>query len=302
MLPKFQVLTNQVMWLLKCVLCGCRKSDLIQKGVRHAPKAEVRRCLECKLVFLLPRPNEKDLRHYYGELYRKEYNDSTIQERYRDDLDEGRIRVRRLLPYLRSEMSVLEIGCGSGAFLDAAFPYINEVRGVEQETAAKKWINKLGYDVVEDIGKIIREKRKFDLVVMFHFLEHIPNPLVFLKKISSLLKRKGTLIIEVPNIEDALISLYRIPEFLHFYYQKAHLYYFSRHTLKRLLEKSGFEASIDGVQRYDLSNHLRWMLTGKPGGQGYYDKFLSSPVHTTYADALIQSNLADTLWAVARRR
>ena len=112
----------------------------------------------------------------------------------------------------------------------------------------------------------------------------------------------GKLVVEVPNVDDALVSVYRVPAYVRFYYQKAHLYYFSRETLANTFALAGLEGSIEGVQRYDLSNHLRWMLTGEPGGQGYYDELLSPAVREAYADALIQSGHSDTLWGVAYRR
>jgi hypothetical protein len=107
-------------------------------------------------------------------------------------------------------------------------------------------------------------------------------------------------VIEVPNVDDALVVLYRVPRYLAFYYQKAHLYYFSRSTLARTLELAGLRAKVDGIQRYDLGNHLRWMLTGEPGGQGYYDQVLPPSVHAAYGEALVRAGHGDTLWAVAR--
>ena len=65
-------------------------------------------------------------------------------------------------------------------------------------------------------------------------------------------------------------------------------------------EQAGFAATIIGTQRYDLSNHLRWMLTGKPGGQSFYGDILSAPVNAAYAEALSRAGNSDTLWAVAR--
>jgi hypothetical protein len=67
-------------------------------------------------------------------------------------------------------------------------------------------------------------------------------------------------------------------------------------------QKAGFTAVIQGVQRYDLSDHLRWMLTGQPGGQRYYHQILAPSIQAAYADLLIRAGRADTLWAVAHRK
>jgi len=284
----------------KCMLCKSKDNTLVQVGVRHSPAIEVRRCMNCGLVFLWPCPEEKELNRYYKELYRDDYAEPPIQERYLTDLDEARIRVRRLLSLLKKDTRLLEVGCGSGAFLDAVRPYVAEVLGVEPDVATRKWVQRqIGISVKEQVGDITNSEKNFDLVALFHTLEHIPDPVFFLKKIIQLLKPEGKMIIEVPNIDDVLITVYHLPTYQQFYYQKAHLYYFSKDTLTIVLNQAGFDATIKGIQRYDLSNHICWMLTGKPGGQGYYNSILLPSLDAAYADSLIRSWHSDTLWAVS---
>lgn len=286
---------------VNCILCGSSKSKLVQVGVRHAPQLQVRRCDRCGLVFLWPRPTEEELNRYYSALYREDYAEPPVQERYRADMDEARIRVRRLLPFLQSNTRLLEIGCGSGAFLDAVRPYVADALGVEPDAASRDWIEgRMGFTVMERVADVLREAKPFDLVVLFHVLEHVLDPVRFLQSLSQLLRSNGRLVVEVPNVDDVLVAVYQISAYLHFYYQKAHLYYFSRDTLSMTLNQAGFDATIKGIQRYDLSNHIRWMLTGQPGGQGYYNDILLPSVHAAYADAFIRAGHSDTLWAIAQ--
>ncbi len=284
-----------------CVLCHCPESTLAQTGVRHAPQLQVHRCIDCGLVFLWPRPNEEEADRYYGELYREDYNEPPLHERYRADLDEARSRVRRLLPILQHNTRLLEVGCGSGAFLDSIRPYVAEVIGVEPDGASREWVTgQMRTCVVERVTDVLQQEKTFDLLALFHVLEHVPNPVPFLQSLSQLLRPEGRLVIEVPNVDDVLVGVYQIPAYLRFYYQKAHLYYFSKDTLTMVLNRAGFNPTIEGIQRYDLGNHIRWMLTGQPGGQGYYNDILSPSVHAAYADALIRAGYSDTLWAIAR--
>ena len=111
---------------------------------------------------------------------------------------------------------------------------------------------------------------KFDLIIHFFVLEHIADPLTFLKKLLSLLKKNGKIVFEVPNVDDPLHSIYRIKEFEKFYWSIAHPWYFSSHSLKFLLDKLDCKFEIEFDQRYDLSNHLTWLLEGKPGGMNKY--------------------------------
>jgi 2-polyprenyl-3-methyl-5-hydroxy-6-metoxy-1,4-benzoquinol methylase len=286
----------------KCKLCGAHESSLLQTGVRHSQETEARRCTTCGLVFLSPQPGEEELEYYYSTLYREDYQLTQVAERHKRDLDGAVLRVQRLLPRLTPETRLLEVGSGSGAFLDAVRPYVKEVVGVEPDSAARRWIEAtLGFEVREKIPADGSETEGFDVVVSFHVLEHVPAPVEFLAGVQNVLKPGGKFVVEVPNVDDVLVGVYQVPAYLQFYFQKAHLYYFSPKTLALALEKAGYQATISGIQRYDLSNHIRWMLSGKPGGQGYYGDILAPAVQAAYADALIASGHSDTLWAVARK-
>jgi len=279
-----------------CILCQNNESVLVKVGVRLNSNLEVRRCADCGLVFSWPRPTEKELERYYVGSYRSDSTKLSMYERYRIDLNEAHVRVGRLLPFLQSKSRLLEIGCGSGAFLGAVSPYVAEVWGLELDAEMRNWIKEqMGITVMQRLNDI--PQRYFDFVMLFHVLEHVREPVSFLQSLSQLLSPDGRLIVEVPNIDDVLVAVYRVPAYLHFYYQKAHLYYFSKDSLIRTFNQAGFDVVIEGIQRYDLSNHIRWMLTGQPGGQGYYKDIFSPSV---YADALIRAGHSDTLWAITK--
>jgi len=284
-----------------CVLCGSPRSISVLAGVRYASEAEVRRCADCGLVFPRPRPTAEELADYYAEPYRKEYNEPPMLERYRADLDEARARVRLLLPLLRPDSRLIEIGSGSGAFLEAVRPYVGEVTGVEPDAPSRDWIaGKLGLPAVDKVAALSRQGKTCDTMVLFHVLEHVLHPVEFLRSLSPLLEKRGRLVVEVPNVGDALVAVYAVPAYLSFYYQKAHLYYFSKVTLGKALKDAGFAGVIEHIQRYDLSNHFHWMLTGRPGGQGCYSDILSPSACAAYAEGLIRAGHSDTLWAVVQ--
>jgi len=142
---------------------------------------------------------------------------------------------------------------------------------------------------------------KFDIIMMFHVLEHLRHPAEYLHGLTNILTKEGRIFIEVPDVDDALISLYNIQAFKKFYFQKAHLYYFSKETLMKVCEKAGLTASVKGIQRYDFSNHIHWMITGKPGGQGLYKNIFSDSFRRQYNRILIENGYADTLWATAKK-
>jgi SAM-dependent methyltransferase len=143
---------------------------------------------------------------------------------------------------------------------------------------------------------------QFDRVFMFFLLEHIGDPVTFLHEVNRVLKPGGMLFIVVPNVDDALMKLYDIPAFKPFYFTPAHQYYYSRETLTRMLEKAGMNnVSLFPRQRYDLSNHMHWMMNGKPGGAGRYNAVFSKELLAEYGKNLEDHFLCDTLFAVVTK-
>ena len=71
--------------------------------------------------------------------------------------------------------------------------------------------------------KINFNGKKFDIIFLFHVLEHIQNPKNFLLEIKKHLKDSGTIYLEVPNIDDALYSIYNLKSYKEFYFRLPHV-------------------------------------------------------------------------------
>ena len=106
--------------------------------------------------------------------------------------------------------------------------------------------------------------KKFDVITMFHVLEHVPNQIKTLKILKTKLKNKGKIIIEVPHAEDFLILQDELKEFKDFIFWSEHLILHTYNSLKTILAKSGFKKiKIQYYQRYNFSNHLGWFFLKK---------------------------------------
>ena len=137
---------------------------------------------------------------------------------------------------------------------------------------------------------------------MFHVLEHILDPKAILSELTEMLADGGQIIVEVPNADDALLTLYQCEPFSNFTYWSCHLFLFTAKTLKMLFSQVNLKVNyIKQIQRYSLSNHLYWLANGKPGGHQKW-RFLNSPeLHAAYEKQLTAIGKCDTLLASVSR-
>jgi 2-polyprenyl-3-methyl-5-hydroxy-6-metoxy-1,4-benzoquinol methylase len=199
---------------------------------------------------------------------------------------------------LLKNKNILDFGCGWGAFLSNIKNY-KSLNGVELRQECIDHIkNKLKkIKISNDINYF---KKKFDIITMFHVLEHIPYQVDTLKILRSKLKNKGKIIIEIPHAEDFLILQDELKEFKKFTFWSEHLILHTYKSLKSILLKSGFKKiNIQYYQRYNFSNHLGWFLKRKPGGHKFYKKIVSDSLNSSYCENLKKLGQTDVLIAIA---
>jgi len=102
---------------------------------------------------------------------------------------------------------------------------------------------------------------------MLHVLKHIPDPKSIMSELSEMLPNDGQIIVEVPNADDALFTLYNNSVFSHFTYWSCHLFLYTAKTLQILFDQMKLNVNyIKQIQIYPLSNHLYWLANGSPAG------------------------------------
>jgi len=284
---------------MSCYLCGSTKCSRIHDNIRYDLPPRPFRCDQCGFVFLYPRMTPETEKEFYENTYRSVYDNQNAKSLWEASLPEAKRRVSRFMDLYSPDMRLLEIGCASGYFLSEVKEHVKSVTGVELTKDFVKYARGRGLDVRESLDQI--PDNSCDLIFMFHVLEHIVDPIHFLKELKKKLPENGKLIIEVPNVEDVLVSVYKIKEHLDFYWEIAHNYYFSKHSLACVLDRAGYQAEIFPLQRYDLSNHMYWMQYGKPGGQGYYNSIFTPTLRAEYENCLKDRFICDTIYAVAEK-
>ncbi len=253
----------------KCILCKSEKYTIIRNNLRYGIKRRVLKCQGCGFLYQeFSGPAEefysgKDYRNTYGPNLKKA---SDCREIFNTYFPFQKEIVNEIRDILKPNIKVLDVGCSTGHFLAALDGIVKERVGLELQQDAVDFIRKnLDFKVYsEPIEKAEIKEGPFDLITSLQVIEHTEDPLAFLENVARNLKPEGYLYLELPNVSNALLETYQVLGYADFFYVEPHLWYFSRKTLKLLLDRAGFKGEIKTVQRYNFLNHLHWIFTGKP--------------------------------------
>lgn len=216
-------------------------------------EAKVVECLACGYRFVAPRPSQAEIASSYSE---PDFYDGWIE----DDAGRTRMWSKRLdlLKRAGPNVRLLDIGAGIGTFLALARDRLGwKVTGTEVSTAAVD-IARQRYGLDLMLGwadDLALPPGSFDLITLWHVLEHVPSPSRTLKLCHELLAPNGLLAIGVPNDDDARAWLVRTKASLRRKqpapryealkpHGEVHLSQFKSRVLKRALESHGFKVEV----------------------------------------------------------
>ncbi len=228
-----------------CPACGFRQASAFEPG--QAPGAvgiNTVRCARCALVFVDPVPPEATQSESYGSDYYEPWQGR--EERARIRLWKRRLG---LVEERSARGALLDIGCGDGLFLRVAREGGWNVEGIEfSPEGARRASQRLGRPVA--VGDLAYERvlrGPFDVVTLWHVLEHLVEPAPMLDAARVRLRPGGLLVVAVPNLDNLPMRLaYRLASGrpLPLYETGArepHLSHFSPPALTGLLARRGFE-------------------------------------------------------------
>jgi 2-polyprenyl-3-methyl-5-hydroxy-6-metoxy-1,4-benzoquinol methylase len=162
--------------------------NIARELAQQADSTQLFVCPQCELEIFLPQIIGTP--EFYSELSRHEG-----LHYYEEDKWE----FSEALKDLKKETSVIEMGCGSGSFLKRIRPFISEVCGIESNEDAAAAAREAGLKVLKSAEGLSKRKIRFDYAFCFHVLEHVSDPVEFLKGIALLVKPGGRIGISVPN-------------------------------------------------------------------------------------------------------
>ncbi|MCV9932334.1 class I SAM-dependent methyltransferase [Flavobacterium sp. LS1R47] len=189
------------------------------------------------MLITSPQPDENNLGKYYESEDYISHTDnkrSLFEKAYHVVKN---IALKNKLNLINSENPqkgrILDIGAGTGDFLLTAKDNGWNTVGVEPSDRAKSIAIKKGISFVEKIADL--ENNSFDVITMWHVLEHVPNLEFQIQELKRLLKPTGTLIVAVPNFKSFDANHYKT--FWAAYDVPIHFWHFSKKAIQSLFEK-----------------------------------------------------------------
>ena len=214
---------------------------------------EITRCQACELLFTNPRPTASEASPYYKS------------ENYISHSDTQRGIINRLYHVVRNftlkqktrwiekektgNLELLDIGCGNGHFLHACQKAGWKISGMELDpVTAARAETMLGIDIYSSI-KNIPKSEKFNLISLWHVLEHVYELEEYFMFFKSQIAKEGVLLLALPNSKS--FDAHHFKEYWAAYDVPRHVYHFEPSTIASLAKKHGFKLKSTRGQIFD---------------------------------------------------
>ncbi|HVB03745.1 MAG TPA: class I SAM-dependent methyltransferase [Chitinophagaceae bacterium] len=242
-----------------CPLCGS-ENQIVKLGIAidhlvSQEHFELWDCHQCTLRFTQDIPSIQEIDRYYcSEQYisHTDTHQGLINRIYHIV---RRVSLRTKFHWVQQDSAkiqgnILDIGCGTGAFLNMMRKQGWQVTGVETNAGAREKARLLyRLDILPEDALEKLQPQNFDVITLWHVLEHLYDLHGTFHQINRLLNKKGTLFIAVPNYTSADSKIYR--ENWAAYDVPRHLYHFSPASMQYLAELHGFSIRLLHPMVYD---------------------------------------------------
>jgi len=257
-----------------CPNCGDKNIILVFSAKDYTvsgERFEIWECKNCTQRFTQNIPGKEEIGKYYQSENYISHSDTSkglINYIYHKVRKRTLAQKRKLIENATGKKTgkILDVGCGTGAFLHAMANAKWNITGLEPDSKAREKALELYGLQLEQIEKFYSlPVQTFDAITMWHVLEHVHDLHDYINQLKKLLKPGGKLFIAVPNYTSYDAAIYK--EFWAAYDVPRHLYHFSPESMKKLLNTHGLKIEMEKPMWYDsvyVSMLSEQYKTGRP--------------------------------------
>ena len=239
-----------------CPWCGSDKAQInlwLKDEFLTKKDFHICECLNCGLLYTMPRPKKEKIGEYYKseEYYSHQENKKGFIPKVYEKVKKTNLKYKYKLATRGLDIGkMLDIGCGVGDFLHTAESHGWECIGVEPSEEAKniaRQRTKANIIESEEIEKL--PDQKFDIITMWHVLEHVDNLRWQVEQLQRLIKPKGRIVIALPNYKSYDGQYYK--EKWDAYDVPRHLNHFNRTTIVKMFNTKGLKLISTDKLKWD---------------------------------------------------
>lgn len=222
---------------------------------------------EKEMLVTFPRPEPEELHKFYQSEKYISHTDSSaslfdkIYQKVKSYMADKKLKW--IEKECRGKGAILDIGAGTGDFLVRAEKRGWEIAGVEPNSDARKLASKKGVTLNDSTANF--RAGAFDVITMWHVLEHVPDLEAQIRELKRLLKRDGLIIVAVPNYRSYDAQKYK--ENWAAYDVPRHLWHFSQNGIRKLFSGEGFK--IDRTRGLMFDAYYVSLLSEKYRGSSF---------------------------------
>ncbi len=227
-----------------CTVCNCANTShyITTKALMHKPNNEsynFNKCEDCDSVFLTNKVEESELHNYYTHNYLP-YRGSSAWGKFgkfveisQKNLDKRRLKLLQKVVKGYSELRVLDVGCGNPSFLSLVKQKLNaKCTGIDFSDNGWKDDNYPSLELIKTSINDFVPVEKFDVITLWHYLEHDYRPQQTIEKLYNCLNTGGKLIIEIPDYDSLSAKLQK--QNWQGWHSPRHITLFSKKGLQKL--------------------------------------------------------------------
>ncbi len=231
-----------------CPLCGSsdiKKHMEVKDYFLSAENFSLFRCSQCEFVFTQNHPGKKGISSYYkSEDYVSHSNtrEGIVNKIYHFSRGYMLGRKRKLIERLihKKTGNILDIGSGTGFFLNHMKEHGWGVTGIEPSEEGRKFCREqFALEIQDEKTLFTLDKESFDVITLWHVLEHVQDMDEYMVKIRSILRKDGILLIALPNFNSTDAAIYKGKWAA--YDVPRHLWHFTPFSFKKLAAKYQFQ-------------------------------------------------------------